>query len=59
MMKFKPQVPKEHYFEGYDEKARWISYWHQINEVLKTNARTVLEVGIGNGTVSDYLKRWV
>ncbi|MDI3501048.1 MAG: hypothetical protein PWP22_819 [Thermoanaerobacter sp.] len=56
-MKFRPQVPKEHYFKGYDTKDRWISYWYQINEVLKTNPETVLEVGIGNKTVSDYLKK--
>ena len=56
-MMFKPQVPPEHYFKGYDTKERWISYWYQINEVLKTNPKTVLEVGIGNKTVSDYLKK--
>lgn len=54
---FKPQVPPEHYLKGYDTKERWISYWYQINEVLKTNPKTVLEVGIGNKTVSDYLKK--
>jgi len=53
----KPQVPKDHYFRGYDTKERWISYWHQINEVLKTKPKKVLEVGIGNKTVSDYLKK--
>lgn len=56
-MTFKPQVPREHYFKGYDTKERWISYWYQINEVLKSNPKTVLEVGIGNKTVSDYLKK--
>lgn len=55
-MKFRPQVPKKHYFKGYDTKERWMSYWYQINEVLKTDARKVLEVGVGNKTVSNYLK---
>jgi len=54
---FKPQVPREHYFKDYDTKERWISYWYQINEVLKTRPEKVLEVGIGNKTVSDYLRK--
>lgn len=33
-----------------------MSYWYQYNEVLNTRAKSVLEVGIGNGTVSNYLK---
>jgi SAM-dependent methyltransferase len=54
--KRKPQVLREHYFEDYDTKERWMSYWYQINEVLMTKARKVLEIGIGNKTVSNYLK---
>lgn len=56
-MNFKPQVPKHIIFKNYDVKERWMSYWYQINLTLKTNSKKVLEVGIGNGTVSDYLKR--
>ena len=37
-------------------KANFISYWHQINEVLKTKPKDFLEIGIGNGLVSNYLK---
>ena len=44
-------------FSKYDYKDRWISYWHQIDEVLKLNPKTVLEIGIGNKTVSDYFKK--
>jgi SAM-dependent methyltransferase len=54
--KRKLQVLREHYFEGYDTKERWMSYWYQINEVLMTKARKVLEIGVGNKTVSNYLK---
>jgi SAM-dependent methyltransferase len=43
-------------FQRYDHKSRWISYWHQINEVLSLNPRNVLEVGAGNKTVANYLK---
>lgn len=56
MKEDKPQVLKEHYFRGYDIKERWMSYWYQINEVLRTKARKVLEVGVGNKTISNYLK---
>ncbi len=44
------------YFEDYDDKRMWMSYWHQINEVLKTEGREILVIGVGNKTVSNYLK---
>jgi len=43
---------------GYDSVNRWVSYWHQINEVLDLNPKKVLEIGIGNKTTSNYLKNW-
>jgi hypothetical protein len=31
----KLQVEPKHYFnESYDAKKRFISYWHQINEIM-------------------------
>ena len=46
----------DHYFNtNYDNKERFFSYWHQINEVLSLNAREILEIGKGNGFVSNYL----
>lgn len=57
-MNYEIQVPKDHYFnDEYDKKDRWISYWYQITEVLRKKPRRVLEVGIGNGLVSDYLRK--
>jgi len=54
----KPQVQPAHYFENaYDSKERFISYWHQINEITNCNPHSVLEVGIGNGLTSYYLKQ--
>jgi ubiquinone/menaquinone biosynthesis C-methylase UbiE len=52
----KVQVNPTHY-NGlhYDNKVRWISYWYQINEIIKLEPRNVLEIGIGNGIVSKYL----
>jgi len=36
---------------------RFISYFYQINSVMKINPKTVLEVGIGNRIVSNYLEQ--
>jgi len=53
----KPQVTPDHYTgSSYDSKERFISYWHQINEIILLKPRRVLEIGIGNGFVSRYLR---
>jgi hypothetical protein len=53
----KPQVEPHHYYnESYDSKGRFASYYHQINEIITRRPKTVLEVGIGNRLVSNYLK---
>ncbi len=38
---------------------RWCSYWYQINEILNLNPKNVLEIGVGNNVIGDYLKRIV
>jgi len=54
----KIQVEPNHYFnKSYDSKERFISYWHQIDEIIKLNPKKVLEIGVGNGFVSEYLKK--
>jgi SAM-dependent methyltransferase len=51
------QVHPDHYFnEVYEGKGRFISYWHQIDEIISLNPRKILEVGVGSGFVSGYLK---
>lgn len=53
----KSQVTPDHYTgSSYDSKERFISYWHQINEIILLKPRRVLEIGIGNGFVSRYLR---
>jgi len=42
----------------YNKKSRFISYWYQINEILNLKPSSILEVGIGTGFVSDYLRKW-
>lgn len=55
--KMKLQLAPNHYFnKSYDTKERFISYWHQIHEIIKLDPNKVLEIGIGNGFVSKYLK---
>lgn len=56
--KMKVQVKQSHYFtEYYDKKEHFISYWYQINEIRNLNPNRILEIGIGNGFVSTYLKK--
>jgi len=45
-----------YYEPSYRTKAMFISCWHQINEVVKTRPNKFLEIGLGNGDVSSYLK---
>lgn len=51
-----PQVKKEHYKENYDTMDRFISYHFQIKSALKLNPKNVLEIGIGNKVVANYIK---
>ena len=47
----------DHYLKKeYDIKERFSSYWHQINEILSSNSQKLLEIGIGGGIVSSYLR---
>lgn len=44
------QVEKSHYeFSRYMDKARWTSVWHQVDEVVKLQPGSVLEIGPGPG----------
>lgn len=57
-MAFEIQVEPSHYSDlTYDRKDRFLSYWHQIDEILKRGPESMLEVGIGNGFTSRYLSR--
>jgi SAM-dependent methyltransferase len=52
------QVDASHYrFSSYINKARFASFWHQVDEVLKFEPRTVLEIGPGPGIVTNILRK--
>ena len=55
--KVKLQVRPDHYYDiDYDTKQRFCSYWHQIHEILLLKQNEVLEIGVGNRFVSNYLR---
>jgi len=49
------QVPASHYEEGYDTLERFQSYWLQLHEATQLGG-SILEIGIGNGTISAVLR---
>ena len=58
-----PQVTKTHYFfETYSSERRFISYYHQVKNVLnivsKNNSRKILIVGKGDGVVQSILNTY-
>ncbi len=49
--------PEQYFGPSYNTKSRFVNYWHQINELIKLEPSSILEIGIGNGFVSNYLIR--
>jgi SAM-dependent methyltransferase len=53
-----PQVIREHYLpQNYDGFENWSQYWFQIRSLMMMQPKSVLEIGIGNGLVADYLRK--
>jgi len=51
------QVGKSSYeFKAYCQQERWVSYWHQISEILSRNPANILHIGVGDCVVPNYLK---
>jgi SAM-dependent methyltransferase len=52
------QVQEGYYVtEKYASLNRFISYYYQIDAVRRTNPKTVLFVGVGDGLVPEFLKK--
>jgi len=43
-------------FEKYCTLDRWSSYWYQIKEVLQVAPSSILEIGVGDKVLANYLK---
>lgn len=58
MTSYAPQVDKEHYARGsYRSKDRWLSYFYQLRMVRSCKPGEVLEIGPGEGVVTEALRR--
>jgi len=54
----KKQVDIEnYYFFKYCDQDRFVSYWNQLNEILKLRPINILEIGVGDSVVSNYIKK--
>ncbi len=56
--KAKMDHSREHYCETYDDVKRFISYYYQAKLIKELGMNRILEVGIGNKLLSDYLRRF-
>ena len=51
------QISKKHYtFFSYNSLERWSSYWYQLKEILSLDPKSVLELGLGDSVVANYIK---
>lgn len=57
MADYTPQVDKSHYGRSYRSKDRWLSYFYQLALVRSQAPASVLEVGPGEGVVTDALRK--
>lgn len=54
----KPQVPRTKYFNSpYLHPTRLCAYGYQLQEIFHCTPDEILEIGIGNGIVSDLLRK--
>ncbi|PIT93676.1 methyltransferase type 11 [Candidatus Falkowbacteria bacterium CG10_big_fil_rev_8_21_14_0_10_43_11] len=51
------QVSKNYYnFIKYSSLDRWASYYYQLNEIVKLQVENMLEIGIGEKVLGNYIK---
>src|SRR3989339_872338 len=46
----------DYFSQNYSDKRRWMSYWHQIREILSFKPENVLIIGKGDGLIAEYLQ---
>ena len=51
------QVNEGHYSAAYDSYEHWIRYYWAIHNVLDKRLASVLEIGVGCGVVTSYLRK--
>ncbi|UYG06229.1 class I SAM-dependent methyltransferase [Halomonas sp. M4R1S46] len=50
-------IPKSYYdFSEYNSKQRMLTYWYQLSLIHECHPQVVLEVGLGSGLVTAYLR---
>jgi len=53
------QVSKDHYdFCEYVSKARWMSFYYQITEIMNKKPKNVLEIGAGKRVMGSIIKQF-
>ena len=57
MANYAPQVDKSHYGSKYRGRDRWLSYYYQLSLVRSQAPSSVIEVGPGEGVVTENLRR--
>jgi ubiquinone/menaquinone biosynthesis C-methylase UbiE len=51
------QVKKNYYdFKKYSSLDRWVSYYYQLKEIIGLEPKSMLEIGIGEKVLGDYIK---
>jgi ubiquinone/menaquinone biosynthesis C-methylase UbiE len=56
-MQLEKQVKRDHYQKEYDDLNRFVSYFYQKEIIQNLNVKNILEIGVGNKTLSNYLKQ--
>ena len=54
---FKQQDAKTYKDSSYDDKGRFHSYYYQIKFITELNPESILEIGVGNKTLINYLRQ--
>ncbi len=57
MAEYAPQVNKSHYSGRYRGRDRWLSYFYQLELLRLVDAKSLLEIGPGEGIVTDALRK--